>query len=137
MMIFEITAPAPLPHVLLNLGKDESAPRDVEPVELEGDFNSYFKLYVSKGAQMEIRELFQPDTMQAFIAQFRNFSMEISGSKIYLIGKTAMSGNRQEFLNIRTVMDSIFDQLIPSLATVGIDTAAASTTLLQTPILQN
>ncbi len=124
-MVFELTTPAPLPHVLLNIGLDESVPDDVEPVKLEGDFNSYFKLYVTRGAQMEIRELFQPDTMQTFIEQFRDYRMEIFGTKVYLIGESAMTGNRQEFLNICKVMDSIFDTLIPSLKTVSVDTVAA------------
>ena len=126
-MVFELTYPSPLPRVLVNLMLvGSSEPDDVEQVRLEGNFNSYFRLYAGKGAQMEIREIFQPDTMQDFIAQFQDCCMEINGAKIYLIGRNAMTGNKQEFLSMQQFMDSIFDKLLPSLAGVSTDTAAAN-----------
>lgn len=121
--VFELAYPASLLHVLLNPEHELFAPGDVERVQLEGDFDKHFTLYVTKGAQMEIREIFQPDTMQHFIDQFQNLHMEISGNKIYLISDKTLSGNRQQFLDMQTAMDSVFELIVPNLRSVAADTA--------------
>lgn len=123
--VFELAYPTPLPHIILNLNPDESVPSDVEVVELEGDFNKYFSLYVTKGAQMEIREIFQPDTMQELLKGFQIMRMEIYGTKVYISRSAMMTGKRQEFLYMQQMMDTVFDLLLPNLRGVSQDTVAA------------
>lgn len=45
-------------------------------VNLEGDFNKHFDLWITKGYEQDIRQLFTPDAMAAFIDKYPNFSLE-------------------------------------------------------------
>ena len=112
--VFELRYDAPLPHVLMNI-PELIAPSDVERVKLEGDFNEKFKLYVSTGRQMEIRELFQPDVMQEFIDTFSSYVMEVSGDRVYLMRPGSLPSNRDEFVELISMIDHVIDNILPGL----------------------
>jgi len=111
--VFEMDCGVPLPHVVMNV-PTFLAPPDMEPVELEGGFNRHFKLYVSKGQQVEVREIFQPDMMQDLVSSFTSFGMEVSGTKIYLMRKSPMT-KKQTFLDMIALIDQLLGTLIPAL----------------------
>jgi len=117
--VFEMNYGAPLPHIIMNV-PELFAPGDVEHVELEGNFDNDFKLFVSKGQQMEIREIFQPDVMQELISSFTSFSMEISGATVYIM-RTGTLTNKQKFLDIISAIDKLFDDILPGLEAIARD----------------
>ncbi len=55
-----------------------------ETVELEGDFNAYFKLRVPKGYEQEAYQIFTPDVMASLIDKARGVSFEFVGNKLYI-----------------------------------------------------
>jgi hypothetical protein len=111
--IFEMKYGATLPHVLIN-ASSLFAPMSMEKVELEGNFDEIFSVYVDAGKQMEIREILQPDVMQDLIASFKGFSVEIDGETVYVIREQAIT-DRGAFLSLVALVDKLFDEIIPGL----------------------
>jgi len=58
--------------------------RFIEPVELEGDFPDYFKMYCTPSRQIELRELFDPVEMQDFVSLCREYDFEIFYDAMYI-----------------------------------------------------
>lgn len=56
----------------------------LEPVQLEGDFPDYFRMYCSPEKQIEIREIFEPVTMQLFVDFCRDNDLEIFHETLYM-----------------------------------------------------
>jgi hypothetical protein len=54
------------------------------PVELEGDFPDYFRLYCSPAKQMEVREFFNPKTMLQFVEFCRAYDFEIFDETLFI-----------------------------------------------------
>ncbi len=122
--VAELTYPAELPHIVLVRKISLSSVGDTAPfsssiglekVELEGDFDTYFSLYVEQGAQVKIREIFQPDLMQWFIDHFADHDLEVNGTKIYLLQRGQLS-SRKEYVALHTLADAVTDKLLPGLA---------------------
>jgi len=127
--VIEMRYGKPLPHVTMNL-PEFGTPGGVERVELEGNFNDTFKLYVSTGQQMEIREIFQPDVMQDFLASLTGYSMEIYGDALYLMTHRTFS-KRQDFLDMIAAVDTVLDDVLPGLEAVTHDEPVAPLTSSQ------
>jgi hypothetical protein len=53
-------------------------------VKLEGDFPDYFRIYCSKGREMELLQLFEPDTMAYFVDLCRAYNLEIYQDTVYM-----------------------------------------------------
>jgi hypothetical protein len=58
--------------------------RWLTPVELEGDFPEYFRLYCSPEKQIELRQVFAPDTMAQFADFCRAYNFEIFHESLYI-----------------------------------------------------
>jgi len=58
--------------------------RWLEPVSLEGDFPDDFRMYCSKGKQMEVRQVFGPETMAQFADLCRAYNFELFDNTIYI-----------------------------------------------------
>jgi hypothetical protein len=56
----------------------------LEPVELEGDFPNYFKLYCSPDKQIEIRELLDPTAMVLLVDFCQAYDLEIFNGTLYI-----------------------------------------------------
>ena len=113
----ELTYEASLPHILLYPGyifaMGLMLDLDVfEKVSLEGNFDDYFSLYVSKNAQVETREILTPDIMQELIQSFTNYKMEINGNKVYMSIQKILN-TRSEILEMHDLADSLIDGLLP------------------------
>lgn len=55
-----------------------------EHIRLEGDFNSYFSLYVPKDFETEAYQIFTPDIMADLIDRAKQMSFEFNGNKLYI-----------------------------------------------------
>jgi len=56
----------------------------LEPVSLEGNFPDDFRMYCSKGKQMEVRQVFGPETMVQFADLCRAYNFELFDNKMYI-----------------------------------------------------
>lgn len=65
----------------------------LEPVALEGMFSAHFNLYTSRQTQLEIRELFDPATMQYFMDFCSNFDFEIYQDSLLIATRTSQAAN--------------------------------------------
>lgn len=54
-------------------------------LELEGDFNSYFNLYVPEGEQIDALTILTPDVMQVLIDGGRPYDIELDGTTVTLV----------------------------------------------------
>lgn len=56
----------------------------LKKAELEGDFPDYFKLYCTPGKEVELRQIFAPDSMQVLVNLCQSFDIEIYDETLYL-----------------------------------------------------
>jgi hypothetical protein len=56
----------------------------LEPVDLEGDFPDYFKLYCSPDKQIELRELLDPTAMALLVDFCQAYDLEIFNDTLYI-----------------------------------------------------
>lgn len=135
--VCELTFSEPVPHIVLlphsfmdmTTGTDVGAFSGLdamERAELEGGFNEHFDVYIERGAQLELREIFQPDVMQYLIDRFAGCDLEIGGTKLYVLvhGQYA---TRDEYVALHELADTLIDALLPGLrsASAGGGTASA------------
>jgi len=55
-----------------------------EFISLEGDFDKHFALYVPRGYEVEVLEIFAPDIMARLIDNAKLFNLEFVGNRIYI-----------------------------------------------------
>ena len=56
----------------------------LESVALEGDFPDHFRMWCSRGKQIEVREVFSPETMSQFVDFCRAYNFELFNDRIYI-----------------------------------------------------
>lgn len=56
----------------------------LEPVELEGNFPDDFRMYCTRGRQMETRQVFGPETMAKFQDFCRAYNFELFHDTVYI-----------------------------------------------------
>lgn len=112
--VFEVTLNNPVPNILLFSNEQTTAVSDWfsgdETVQLEGDFNKYFKLRVPKGREQEAYQIFTPDVMADLIDRARDFSFEFSGNHLYIYAPKVITkrDELQNMFNLVTYMDNLF-----------------------------
>jgi len=103
--VFEATLTGMLPDILLYSKGHANAISDFlsrnETIELEGDFNRYFRLRVPRGYEQEAYQVFTPNVMADLIDRAKNISFECNAHKIYMYA-TKIIGTRSE-------MQTMFD----------------------------
>lgn len=55
-----------------------------QKIQLEGDFNKYFTVYVPKQYEQDALYILTPDIMQALIANAKDFDVEVVDNRLYL-----------------------------------------------------
>lgn len=93
-IVFECSYPKQLPHIVLlpestlNMEHEEVGLFSVaalEKVQLEGNFNSVFDLYVEDSAQTKVREILTPDVMLYLMDVYSAYIIEFNQNKMYLM----------------------------------------------------
>lgn len=72
-----------------------------EHIELEGDFNKYFRLSVPKNYGTEAYEIFTPDVMATLIDKAQGLNFEFNGNRLYIY----LAG----IISTKEKMQSMFD----------------------------
>lgn len=90
-------------ETLLNLSEMIST---MQPVMLEGDYDSYFSLYANQGQQVESRVLLDPSAMEFSIDFCAAYTWEIVDSSLFFISESILPD--------LTVIDDFVKQLTPA-----------------------
>ena len=119
--IFALRIGEKIPDLLLENVKDNFGEPLLETIsrkgliKLEGDFNKYFSLSVSRGYEVEALEIFAPDIMADLIQSGKSLSLEMSDGQLFIyMGKIAETKN--DFRDIYKLADYFAQKLIPVLA---------------------
>lgn len=124
--IFEIETKSEIPNMIL-MKNDFFAFTDLnaltsgkEKLNLEGDFNKYFKLYIVKDFQIEALQIFTPDIMAELIDKFKNVDMniEINSNKIYLFFEKVIS-KKDEILLSYSLIQKFSEKFTHNINDVG------------------
>ena len=84
-----------LPHIILDskkngigsIGNSLLFVNQNQRLELEGDFNNYFDLYVPNGYERDALYIFTPDVMAVFVDETCNFDAEIIDDKLFIYSR--------------------------------------------------
>ncbi len=88
-----------LPHIILDSKKNGSGSigngllsiSQSQRLELEGDFNDYFDLYVPNGYERDALYIFTPDVMAVFVDETCNFDAEIIDDKLFIYSRVPLN----------------------------------------------
>jgi hypothetical protein len=94
-----------------------------ELIKLEGDFNKYFSLSITKGYEIEALEIFTPDVMQELIAKAKNFSVEIIDSHLFIYDDRIVVA-KQDLYDLYGLAQYFVEKLGPVLARMKPSTQA-------------
>ncbi|HTR18692.1 MAG TPA: hypothetical protein VMH91_01780 [Candidatus Paceibacterota bacterium] len=125
--VFELTYTNALPHIILKPASwtnEFGSVAGMSTVNLEGDFGKHFTLLVGNDAQVQAREIFEPDIMQDLIQKFSGYNCEIVGNKVYLT-RTGPIYKREDFLELHDLADNFTDKVIPGLRSAAEDQVPA------------
>lgn len=122
MTAFEMVSNAALPDLVLHSNEVLNEAVSVRPlfgegyelIQLEGDFNKYFQLYVKIGSQIDALQIFAPDTMALLIDQYSKFAIEFIGNHFYLYPGKLLE-NEAEFNQALQLVDHLYAHVLPTL----------------------
>jgi len=90
-------------------------------VSLEGDFNKYFTLDVTKGQETQALEVFTPDVMQLMEEDSKHYDVEVVENLIYVyFGKYVGTG--QQLSEMFALAEKLIAKLAPVAERMGQDT---------------
>lgn len=95
-----------LPHIILDSKKNGTGSigngllfvNQGQRLELEGDFNDYFDLYVPNGYERDALYIFTPDVMAVFVDETCNFDAEIIDDKLFIYSSAPFNMINQSVL---------------------------------------
>lgn len=86
--VMEIDILNQFPHILLDSQRNNGGAARVratsEKLSLEGDFDSFFSLYVEPSHRTDALSIISPDVMQTVMNATQQYDIEICGAKVYL-----------------------------------------------------
>lgn len=136
--VFQLMYTSSLPHVLVNppeSGNDMftgSPTKGLEEVKLEGDFSAHAKVYTTHDAQIQVREIFQPDVMQEWINVFAAAHFETASNSVVIMLPGDID-NKSRFLSMRDMMDHLLDDILPGLRSAASDTVGTTPLVVPAP----
>lgn len=98
-----------MPHIIL-ASKAASADLqadfiDGESLQLEGDFDKYFKLQIEKGQQIDVLTLLTPDVMQTLVNYNTTENIEILNDDLYFI----IAGDKRDERDVKALIQSVVE----------------------------
>jgi len=130
---FELQTNVHLPDIVIHpksaidfigLGADWK-PNGTKAISLEGNFNDYFKVFIPEGSEVETLQILAPDVMTDLIDNYKEFIQEFYSNAMYVIS-TKVIRDKASFLNLVSLIDKLYDKVLPTLNEMATDTTAAS-----------
>ncbi|HEY5442736.1 MAG TPA: hypothetical protein VIJ68_04315 [Candidatus Saccharimonadales bacterium] len=107
--VARVRLPKVLPHLLLSSKKSRAYIQkdllDSQTLELEGDFNDYFKLQIEKGQQVDALTVLTPDVMQVLVNYNKSEDIEILGWNLYFI----LNGDKRAAEDVQSLIQSVVE----------------------------
>lgn len=108
--IFSLDFQDPVPHItLLRVDSPAGSSLGIK-LQLEGNFNQKFNLYVQKGFEIEALQIFTPDFMAK--VESWNLELEFIGTKLYVYAASALS-KKSDLLNMYQIVKDLAARLDP------------------------
>jgi hypothetical protein len=110
--VLTFTTKKAFPHIYLdghqngNLGTYSAS----QKIELEGDFNESFSLYVPNGEQINALSIISPDVMLALMDGGRPYDIEIHGTMVHIVSWGSSYGQNR-LPGLLTFADNLQDEL--------------------------
>lgn len=96
-----------LPHIVLDSHINDPALTQrvsgLRHLQLEGDFNKHFSLYIAKGEHIDVLSIITPDVMQVLIDSVGQQDIEIAGNSLYF----ASAHEAREPVPLRSLLESV------------------------------
>jgi hypothetical protein len=89
-------------------------------LRLEGDFNRYFSLWVTKEFEAEAYEIFTPDIMATLIEKAKNLNFEFIDDKLYIYNGKIIN-TKEEMEKIYSLVDYLADLFKKTISDIHID----------------
>ena len=90
------------PHILLQSDKmwrhsyrDYLGEVKDTQIHVQGQFEDHFKLYATKGYEVEVLEIFTPDLLMYLVEKAKYFNIEFSDNKITIFDDTTLSTKKE------------------------------------------
>jgi len=111
-IVFEATFHSKMPPIILNnrsvMSLSSIPVHSDNFLQLEGDFNKYFSISVSKNYELEAYEIFTPDVMAILIDKAKKLNFEFIDDKLYIYTGQLIN-TKEEMENIFNLIDYLAD----------------------------
>ncbi len=116
--IIVVKLPRRLPNIIFDNKSDNflgisslgnATPSSSQKVQLEGDFNKYFDVYVPKDYERDMLYFLTPELMQLLIEEGKEYDIEVIGDELYIYnnGMEFNFNDKDEFKSIFKLIESI------------------------------
>lgn len=100
------------------------SPRDSVPLSLEGNFDTYFRVWIAREMEIEGLVILEPHFMTILIDHYHEFGFTCHENKLYLFTDKPLEENTAAFVSALDKAQHLFDETLPELLQVSRDTAA-------------
>jgi hypothetical protein len=130
--VAEVTVPKVLPHMVLRSKRGKSADMqddfaDHQTLQLEGDFNDYFKLEIVAGQQVDALQVLTPDVMQRLVSYSQAEDIEIAENGLFFI----CASDRRDAKQMQQILTSVYElstQIIENISLTTVQAPAPTAT---------
>lgn len=110
--VVKLEIQAEFPHLYLDAHNNDIGEgyRRTQRLQLEGNFNEYFNLYLPDGDQVDVLSVVTPDIMQVLMDSGRPYDIEIIGHNVFICSRQPIY--QQEVLpHVLSFAEKLFEQL--------------------------
>ncbi|MDB5245214.1 MAG: hypothetical protein JWN90_319 [Parcubacteria group bacterium] len=97
-------------------------PSGTHPLRVEGGLNDLFDVYVQDNFDIEGLQILEPNIILALEEKYTSFGFECSEDRVIIFTQT-QPDTKEEFKNLMSLADTLYDKLIPEVAGVANETA--------------
>jgi hypothetical protein len=105
------------PHILLQsrtMAKYGSSDKNIKTIELEEEFEKFYRLHAAQGYEIEIFQIFTPEALRFLKEKGMHFSIEFAENRLYVYDDKTIV-NKKQLFEMYEVTRQIFDSIGPLL----------------------
>jgi hypothetical protein len=112
--VMHLATKSRLPHLIIDSKQFNTIKFDYhnsQLLQLEGDFNRYFRIYGPKKYEMEVLQILTPDVMAQLIDKSNLFDVELINNSVYIYSK--------EYIDTREKLEALHELATTLIAELG------------------
>lgn len=120
--IAHVSLEKPFPHLILDSKSNKTLLERgdaTQRVKLEGDFDSYFTLFIQKGRQIDALSVITPDVMQTLIDMNSHQEIEVSDKHLFFISNNDLR-NSASVKALFEAANALTDEIVHKARTIKI-----------------